>query len=119
MAPVIARADLVGWLKLSDQVGVADGPVLDTVTGAVSEYVNGPVPARAAQLKAAGDPADPSTVDWSESIRLGALMLAARLYRRRNSPTGIEGFADAGVSYVARQDPDVARLLGLAQPMVG
>lgn len=115
MSASIERADLVGWLKLSAQVGTDDAPVLDTVTGAVTDYVNG-LPIRQDQLVGV---TDPSTVDWTSSMRLGALMLAARLYRRRNSPTGIEGFADAGVSYVARQDPDVSRLLGLAQPMVG
>lgn len=45
--------------------------------------------------------------------KLGALMLAARLHRRRNSPGGIETLGDAGVAYVARTDPDLARLLRL------
>jgi hypothetical protein len=58
----------------------------------------------------------------AESQSLGATMLAARLYRRRNSPEGVATFtADAPV-YVQRNDPDVALLLGIgsyAPPVVG
>ena len=42
---------------------------------------------------------------------LGAVMLAAREYRRRNSPAGIETFGDAGTTFVARYDPDIDRAL--------
>jgi hypothetical protein len=41
----------------------------------------------------------------------GAVMYAAREYRRRNSPAGIEAFGDAGTSFVARFDPDIDRML--------
>jgi hypothetical protein len=53
---------------------------------------------------------------------LGAMMLAARLYRRRNSPEGVATFTSDGAVYVQRNDPDVAMLLGLgsyAPPVVG
>lgn len=40
----------------------------------------------------------------------GAVMLAARLVRRRNSPAGIESFAES-VTYVASFDPDLDHLL--------
>lgn len=39
-----------------------------------------------------------------------AVMLAARLVRRRNSPGGIESFGDS-VQYVARYDPEISRAL--------
>ena len=39
-----------------------------------------------------------------------AVMLAGRIYRRRNSPGGIEMFADS-VTYVARYDPEIQRAL--------
>ena len=48
-------------------------------------------------------------------------MLAARLFRRRNSPGGVEAFTDGAV-YVARTDPDVAALLSIGPykpPQVG
>lgn len=53
---------------------------------------------------------------------LGAKMLAARMYRRRNSPAGIEAITDAGTAFVARYDSDISRLLrldGFAAPRVG
>lgn len=56
------------------------------------------------------------------SRTLGATMLAARLWRRRNSPEGVASFgADAPV-YVQRNDPDIGMLLGIgnhAPPVVG
>jgi len=50
-----------------------------------------------------------------------AVMLAARLVRRRNSPGGVETFGES-VTYVSRYDPEIARALrtGLwALPGVG
>lgn len=56
---------------------------------------------------------------WHADTELGAVMLAARLVRRRNSPAGVEAFnADATV-YVRRNDPDVSRLLRLDAPAIG
>lgn len=53
---------------------------------------------------------------------LGAKMLAARIYRRRNSPNGVEAITEAGTSFVARYDSDISRLLkldGYAGPRIG
>lgn len=50
---------------------------------------------------------------------LGAIMLAARLVRRRNSPEGVAALTETGPYYVARTDPDVSMLLGLDRPQVG
>lgn len=56
-------------------------------------------------------------VDWDvdelADLVLGANMLVARLWQRRNSPLGFEAIADQGAVYVSRNDPDVAMLLGL------
>lgn len=62
------------------------------------------------------------TDDWPEDIVLGATMLAARLYRRRNSPAGFEAFNGEGAAYVQRNDPDIAQMLELgpyAGPRIG
>lgn len=59
---------------------------------------------------------------WSPHIALGAKMLAARVYRRRNSPAGVESMGELGPVYVQRNDPDLAQLLKLgryATPRVG
>lgn len=53
---------------------------------------------------------------------LGACMLAARLYRRKNSPAGVESFGSLGAAYVMRNDPDIAQLLQLGsytRPQIG
>ena len=46
-----------------------------------------------------------------------------RLYRRRNSPAGVESFSDiGGAVYVQRNDPDIAMMLGIgtyARPVIG
>ena len=49
-----------------------------------------------------------------------ARMYAAREYRRRNSPSGIETFGDV-TSFVARYDPDIDRALqtgAYARPVI-
>lgn len=59
---------------------------------------------------------------WAATTRTGAVMLGARLYKRRNSPNGIESFSEIGNTYVSRYDSDIARLLNIEafrKPMVG
>jgi hypothetical protein len=56
---------------------------------------------------------------WPGYITTGATMLATRLWRRKDSPSGVEAFTDGTAFYVQRNDPDVARLLKLTAPQVG
>lgn len=59
---------------------------------------------------------------WPANVEHGANMLAARLWRRKDSPSGVAAFGAEGPFYVQRNDPDVAMLLGLgayAPPAVG
>lgn len=49
--------------------------------------------------------------EWPGGVKLGAVMLAARLHRRRNSAAGVETFSDMGASYVSRYDADLDRQL--------
>lgn len=49
--------------------------------------------------------------EWPERIVLGTSMLAARFFRRKNSPAGVEAFGQLGAAYVMRSDPDIAQLL--------
>lgn len=62
--------------------------------------------------------------DWDGCLDVveGATMLAARLFRRKNSPAGVESFGSLGAAYVMRNDPDIGMLLQLgpwAPPSVG
>jgi hypothetical protein len=64
---------------------------------------------------------DPDSYEPDAEVYQAAVMLAARLVRRRNSPAGIESFA-MSVTYVSRYDPDIARALhadAWAHPAVG
>lgn len=45
------------------------------------------------------------------AIDQAVTMLAARLYRRRNSVGGFEGFGELGIARVPALDPDVEELL--------
>jgi hypothetical protein len=60
----------------------------------------------------------PSAVDdiaegWADDIVLGAVMLAARIFRRKNTPAGADAVAASAAPYVARNDPEIAMLLGI------
>lgn len=59
---------------------------------------------------------------WPGGVELGAVMLASRLHRRRNSSSGVESFSELGASYVSRYDADLDRQLrinGWTLPAVG
>lgn len=60
--------------------------------------------------------------EWPAYWKQGAKMLAQRVYRRRDSPAGVEAMGELGPVYVSRNDPDLAQLLELgryAKPVVG
>jgi hypothetical protein len=91
----------------------ADQAVVEQATASANAYV--------ARLGWLVDPyADPprDQTDAPDVVD-GTIKLAARLYRRRNTPSGIESFGDAGAAYVARGDPEIRMLLRLSTPMVG
>lgn len=67
------------------------------------------------------DPTAPDNV-WRPRIVQGATLLAARVFRRRNSPEGVAAMGADGAVYIQRNDPDVALLLKLgahAGPAIG
>lgn len=109
-------AAVKAWLKITR---ADDDALFGVIVAAVVSLVDGLPDID----REASDPLTPDVPGaWTDSTVLGALMLAARLYTRRNSPNGVEAFTDGGATYVARYDPDVARLLhvdGFAKPRVG
>lgn len=59
---------------------------------------------------------------WPAYVTLGGQMMTTRLWRRKDSPSGVETFTDQGAVYVSRNDPDVAQLLRIGSysaPVVG
>lgn len=57
--------------------------------------------------------ADRATYAPDDETMGGATRLAGRIWRRRNSPGGIETFADSTM-YVARFDPEIERALRMS-----
>jgi Phage gp6-like head-tail connector protein len=102
-------ADLVkSWLHLTD---AADDDLIAEVVAATNAWV-----AATAYVR---ELPDPNT--WPDDVMLGAVMLAARLYRRRNTPSGVEPFIEGAV-YLPRRDHDVDAMLHqgyYAPPRVG
>lgn len=52
---------------------------------------------------------------WPANADQAATMQAAHDYGRRSSTAGVAAFADVGVTFIPRMDPDVRRLLQLGE----
>lgn len=96
---------VTSWLQIGGAPAGPDALALALVAPAVDVWVDGLPSIDRDPLNA-----------WAPNTMLGAVMLAARLVRRRNSPGGIEAFTADGTAYVRNQDPDVAALLHLDKP---
>lgn len=97
------------WLRLADDV---DDDLLQDVVAAANDWA-GHLP----WLQALTDVGTP----WPVRADQGVTMLAARLYRRRNTPSGVEAFTDQ-VVYLPRRDSDVDMMLRVgshAMPVTG
>lgn len=102
--------DVKAYLRITD---TADDPLLTRACAAVEPFVQRCRPDRML--------GDPPAWQADGEVYQAAVALAARLYRRRNSPGGIEMMTDNAL-YVARFDPDIERALrrgGYAMPGVG
>lgn len=110
------RTAALRWLGVKpDDASGRDYQAAEVVVPAVIDFVN-TLPALRTRQDNEGN------LTWGRQERSGAVLLTARLIRRRNSPAGIEEFGTDGVVYVSRYDPDVARFLRLdkyAAPKVG
>lgn len=103
---MITPEQVAAWLRLPDG---ADADLLGQVTDATNVWIAG-LP----HWQAGTEP-------WPADLTQGAVMLAARLYRRRNTPAGIESMPDGAV-YLPKRDGDVDPLLKIgryAPPRVG
>lgn len=113
--PGLPEGGPVHRAALKDQLGLTDSEddaFLDRIVLAVNRKVRRwPV-----SRYAAGEES------WPADVVEGAMMLCVRLYRRRNSPSGVESFGAEGAVYVQRNDPDIGMLLELgtwSRPQVG
>lgn len=109
MTPTEVVDEVVRWSGL--RTTEASDPALVLAAEAVVAYVEG-LPILADR--------DAGSAAWPASVRLGAVMLTARTWRRKDTPTGVVSVGDDGsIAYVARFDPDLSRLLGLDGMAVG
>jgi hypothetical protein len=98
--------DVKEWLRINDQDS-DDDDLLIRVSAMAEPYVQRcrpewwNTPAIAA----------PRVYDPDAETYQGAVMYAAREFRRRNSPAGIEAFGETGTTFVSRFDPDIDRAL--------
>lgn len=93
---------LTGWWTGPDNALVYGRPI--TQLAATSGWL--PATGRVTITARWGWPAVP------DEIAQAAQLLAARLYRRKDSPQGVLGSAEWGVTRVSRIDPDVEALIG-------
>jgi hypothetical protein len=117
----LAPTDVAGWLKLTGPTE-AETDLLALCAAAVVPQVQR---CRSDQfvLVGTGTQLDPYRQEFrpDDEVMVAALMLAGRLFRRRNSPGGIESIADS-VTYVSRYDPEIERALRIGAwltPQVG
>lgn len=121
-APVVTTEEVKALAGLN---GTTDDALIDQVVAAVDEFLRGDDGTGGIESVRRRNVADVWPVGedelpkWPERYRLGARMLAARLYRRKNSPEGVASFLGEGVAYVRRADPDVASLWRLNLPTAG
>lgn len=105
-APVwLAPASVKEWLRING-TDTSDDDLIRVVCAMAEPYVQRCRPEFLAT--------DPDTgisiyIPDAEAYQ-GGVMYAAREYRRRNSPAGVEAFGD-GTSFVSRWDPDIDRAL--------
>jgi hypothetical protein len=99
------------WLLVADvkdQLRIAAGdPTDDALINRCAAAVEPQVERARPDQRVDGPPA--AYVPDAE-VYQAAVMLAARLVRRRNSPGGVETFGES-VTYVSRMDPEIARAL--------
>lgn len=105
---MITATDVIGWLEL--RTVTTDDFHLSLIVPAVNAYVD--------SLPSIDRKEDGT---WAGTTQMGAVMLGSRLYRRKNSPHGIESVGDMS-TYVSRYDSDISRLLNIdtfRKPLVG
>lgn len=99
-------AATVGAVLGTDLAESIDNTAMQEFCDAVRAYVE---PRRQDLLNGAVPPVFTPTAD----VRVGAALMAYRLYTRRTSPLGVTGGTEDTPAGILRHDPDIARLLGI------
>jgi hypothetical protein len=101
----LAPEDVKTWLRLRDY-DTTDDDVLAMVCAMAEPYVERCRP----EFAIPATETDPASYAPDAEAYNGAVMYAAREFRRRNSPAGVEVFGEV-TSFVTRYDTDIERAL--------
>jgi hypothetical protein len=109
-------ADKVALIMGEDLAGEWDETSMQNFCDGARSYVESRRPDLFVTV-AAEDPDDPDVVTFTPGadVVTGTAMLAYRFYSRRTTPLGVLGFSEDGASGILREDPDVAKLLGIGR----
>ena len=92
---------------------VAEDPAWLADFEAAVDWVSNPTTGKRRDLWSTPTLPDLPEYQATPSIKLGVAMLAHRWYARRLSPMGASQNVEFGGTEILRQDPDVAKLLGI------
>ena len=100
-------ADVAAWLRKRGDLTPADQAIMARVCVQTELYVERCRP----EFYDPGTEAPETPYTPDGEVYQGAVMYAAREYRRRNSPAGTEQFAGGGAIFTAQDDDDINRAL--------
>lgn len=92
--------------------GVSEGLEADALAAIVPGVRSWVEDKRKDLVELTGDPPNPE-FQASPHITLGAALLVYRIYDRRRTPAGLLGSSEDGYAGIIRDDPDIARFLGI------
>jgi hypothetical protein len=104
--------DVVGWMRKRTPLTDVDVDALGRVCAQTELYVQRCRPDQwTYTTPVPPEPPPAPTYAPDAEVYQGAVMYAARLYRRRSSPKGTEQYAGQGANFTAQDDDDVNRAL--------
>ncbi len=112
MSAWLDPAAVLRWLHYDEPTEPDEQADIDRVVAGAAIYVQRCRP----DQWVTPDPATPDDPDSrayipDDEVLQGAVMYAARELRRRNTPAGIETWAEGGAVFVAKYDADIERAL--------
>lgn len=108
MAEWLTSAAVASFAQIDDQ---ADDALADAVAAAAA-FVERVRP----EFATPAEGETPAGYAPPDDVKLGAILLASRLFARRGTALGVAGFADyAGATPILRFDPDIEQMLRIGR----
>jgi hypothetical protein len=109
----VTSADVKKLPYVGNELDADESERLDGIVAAVNSFLRD-LPA-SDRVRVDTTQEDANLLTWPSRIVEGGLMLAGRLWKRKDTPGGVAVLGDQGPVYVRRNDPDVALLLELGE----